>query len=161
MYLINITEYFYKYCRRSVKSKCLKYDQFLSVEKLRTAIIAFIDTWNEFFAHPFKWSYTGKGLYAKAVRRFCRLLSIQTDQMDSKFLTSQLLLMSNIADNYLKSIPVADWLQLLDLAGQSDKYINKIIELESGPKRQEKARLAYARFIQTVLLKDLHLAKAA
>jgi transposase len=144
-----------------LKSKCLKYDQFLSVEQLRTAIIAFIDTWNEFFAHPFKWSYTGKGLYAKAVRRFCRLLSIQTDQMDSKFLTSQLLLMSNIADNYLKSIPVADWLQLLDLAGQSDRYINKIIELESGPKRQEKARLAYARFVQTVLLKDLHLAKAA
>jgi hypothetical protein len=142
-----------------LKSKCLKYDRFLSVEHLRTSIMTFIDTWNEFFAHPFKWSYTGKGLYAKAVRRFCRLLSIQTDQMDSKFLTSQLLLMSNIAENYLKSIPVADWLQLLDLAKQSDKYINKIIELENGPKRREKARQAYARFVQTVFENDSLLAE--
>lgn len=144
-----------------LKSKCLKYDQFLSVEHLRTAIMAFIDTWNEFFAHPFKWSYTGKGLYAKAVRRFCRLLSIQTDQMDSKFLTSQLSLMSNIADNYIESIPVPDWLQLLDLAAKSDKYISNIIEMETGPERHKKARQAYTRFLETVIGDNLHLARAA
>jgi transposase len=144
-----------------LKSKCLKYDQFLSVEQLRAAIIAFIDTWNEFFAHPFKWSYIGEDLYAKAVRRFCRLLSIRTDQMDSKFLTSQLLLMSNIADNYLNSIPAADWFQLLDLAAQSDNYINKIIERETGPIRHKKARQAYARFVQALIDNDSRLAKAA
>jgi transposase len=144
-----------------LKSKCLKYDHFFSVQELRAAIIAFIDTWNEVFAHPFKWSYTGKDLHAKAVRRFCRLLSIQTDQMDSKFLASQLLLMSNIADNYIKSIPVPDWLQLLDLAAKADKYINNIIEMETGPERQKKARQAYTRFVETVIDNDHHLAKAA
>lgn len=134
-----------------LKGKCLKYDHFFSVEQLQEDIIAFIDTWNEFFAHPFKWSYTGKDLYLKAVRRFCRLLSIQTDQMDSKFLTSQLLLMCNIADRYIKLIPVADWLQLLDLATQSDKYITSIIEKEIGPNRRKKAQQAYDRFIETVI----------
>lgn len=143
-----------------LKSKCLKYDQFFTVQQLRASIVAFIDTWNEFFAHPFNWSYTGKDLYAKAVRRFCRLLSIQTDQMDSKFLTSQLLLMSNIADNYLNSIPSADWFQLLDLAARNDKYINKIIEMETGPNRHKKAREAQARFAQAIG-NDLRLAKAA
>ncbi len=144
-----------------LKSKCLKYDQFFSVEQLRESITSFIDTWNEFFAHPFKWSYVGKDLYAKAVRRFNRLLSIQTDQMDSKFLTSQLLLMCNIADKYIDRIPVADWRQLLDLATQSHDYINKIIETETGPKRQQKAHQAYARFVRTLADKDLRLAKAA
>jgi transposase len=144
-----------------LKSKCLNYDQFLSVEQLRAAIIAFIDTWNKFFAHPFKWSYTGEGLYAKAVRRFSRLLSIQTAQMDSKFLTSQLSLMTNIADRYVTSIPAADWFQLLDLAVQSDEYINNIIEGETGPNRQKKARQAYARFAQTVIDNDPRLAKVA
>ncbi len=143
-----------------LKSKCLKYDHFFSVEQLREAIIAFINTWNEFFAHPFKWSYTGKDLYAKAVRRFCRLLSIQTDQMDSKFLSSQLLLMSNIADNYSNLIPVADWLQLLDLATQNDKYITNIIEMETGPNRRKNARQAYARFVETVFDNDQRRAKA-
>jgi transposase len=144
-----------------LKSKCLKYDQFLSVEQLSAAIIAFINTWNEFFAHPFKWSYTGEGLYAKAVRRFCRLLSIQTDQMDSKFLTAQLSLMSNIADNYVNLIRADDWLQLIDLANQSDNYINNIIEMETGPNRHKKARQAYDRFLHTVMDKDLLWRKAA
>ncbi|WP_331460267.1 IS630 family transposase [Desulfosarcina ovata] len=144
-----------------LKSKCLKYDQFQSLEQLRAAIAAFIDTWNEFFAHPFKWSYTGKGLYAKAVRRFCRLLYIKTDQMDSKFLTSQLLLMSNIADNYLNAIPVSDWIQLLDLAAQSDEYICNIIERETGPIRLKKARNAYALFSEALVRNDPRLARAA
>ncbi len=144
-----------------LKSKCLKYDQFFSVEQLRESITSFINTWNEFFAHPFKWSYVGKDLYAKAVRRFNRLLSIQTDQMDSKFLTSQLLLMCNIADKYIDRIPVADWRQLLDLATQCHDYINKIIEAETGPKRQQKARQAYTRFVRTLAAKDSRLAKAA
>ena len=144
-----------------LKSKCLKYDQFHSVGQLRTAIIAFIDTWNNFFAHPFRWSYTGEGLYVKAVRRFSRLLSIQTSQMDSKFLTSQLLLMSNIAENHLESVPNADWLQLLNLAAQSDGYINNIIEKETGPNRQKNAREAHARFAATLAASDPRFAKAA
>jgi len=144
-----------------LKSKCLKYDQFLSIDQLRSAISGFIETWNQFFAHPFKWSYTGGDLYPKAVRRFCRLLSIQTSQMDSKFLTGQLLLMSNIADNYLKAIPAVDWLQLLDLASQSAKYINNIIEKETGPNRRKKAHEAYARFAKTIAANDPRLARAA
>jgi len=143
-----------------LKRKCLKYDHFTSVKQLRIDITGFINTWNGFFAHPFKWSYIGKDLYAKAVRRFSRLLSIQTDQMDSKFLTSQLLLMSNIADNYIKSIPVADWFQLLDLAAQSDKYISKIIEMETGPIRHKKAHLAYTRFLEAVIDNDSRIARA-
>lgn len=68
--------------------------------------------------------------------------------------------MSNIADNYIKSIPIADWFQLLDLAAQSDKYINKIIEMETGPIRHKKARQAYVRFAQAIIDNDPPLAKA-
>ena len=72
--------------------KCLKHGMFLSVELLQEAIEEFIHTWNTFFAHPFTWSYTGEGLHEKAVRRFSKLLLIESRQMDSKFLTSQLTL---------------------------------------------------------------------
>lgn len=144
-----------------LKSKCLKYDHFFSVEQLRETIMAFIETWNEFFAHPFTWSYTGEGLHAKAVRRFCRLLAIQTDQMDCKFLTRQLLLMSSIADDYLDLIPPRDWLQLLDLVTQNHSYIDKIIETETGPCRQAKARQAHSRFTQSLVNSKHKLEKAA
>jgi len=144
-----------------LKSKCLNYGHFSSVEYLRKDITEFIETWNEFYAHPFNWSYTGEGLHAKAVQRFCRLLAIQTDQMDSKFLTSQLLLMSNIAEHYLELIPVKNWLQLIDLATQNDSYINRIIETETGPQRQAKARKAYSRFVQIIENPKQELGKAA
>jgi len=143
-----------------LKKKCLIYDHFSSLEQLRDAIIAFIETWNEVFAHPFTWSYTGEGLHAKAVRRFCRLLALQTGQMDCKFLTSQLLLMSNIAESCLDLIPPADWLHLLACATENDSYITTIIEADTTPRRQHKARHAYSRFIETVINRTESLAKA-
>lgn len=144
-----------------LQGKCLKYGHFFSVEQLCQDIVAFIETWNECFAHPFSWSYTGEGLHAKAVRRFCRLLAIQTEQMDAKFLTSQLLLMSNIADHYIDLIPSADWLQLLQLAVENDQYITNVIEADTKPRRQNTARKAYARFVETVVNRKQPLAKVS
>jgi hypothetical protein len=143
-----------------IKGKCLVYDHFGSVKELRAAILAFVETWNEFLAHPFKWSYTGEGLHAKAVRRFCTLLALQTDQMDCKFLISQLLLMSNLADNFLHLIPAADWLKLISLAAERDAYITGIIDADSKPRRRNKARQAYDQFVQSVILRKQSLAKA-
>ena len=144
-----------------LKSKCLKYDQFFSVEQLCETITSFIDTWNEFYAHPFNWSYTGAGLHGKAVRRFSRLLSIETDQMDAKFLTGQLLLMSNLAEKYLSLIPKADWLHLIHLATEKDDYITSIVESDTRPRGKIKTREAYDRFIETVVNHTEPLAKVA
>ena len=134
-----------------LKTKCLKYGHFASVAQLCHDILSFIETWNVHFAHPFSWSYTGEGLHATAVRRFSRLLAIETDQMDCGFLRNQLLLMSNIAQDYIHLIPAADWLQLLDLATAKTGYITRIIEDDTKPRRQATARQAYSRFQDTVL----------
>jgi hypothetical protein len=144
-----------------LKAKCLRNGQFLSVKSLREAMMTFIETWNEFYAHPFRWSYTGEGLHQKAVRRFCRLLSIETHQMDSKFLTSQLLLMSNIAEHYLGLIPSPDWFELIHLATEKSDYMNNIIISDSRPRGQKKAREAYSRFEETVINHATPLATAS
>lgn len=144
-----------------LKSKCLRHDHFFSVEQLREAIMTFIDTWNEFYAHPFRWSYTGEGLHGKAVRRFCQLLAIETHQMDSKFLTSQLLLMSNIAENYLDLIAQDDWCCLINLAMEKRDYITNIIESDTRPRGQKNALEAYSRFFETVINDTGPLARVA
>jgi len=144
-----------------LKGKCLQYGHFFSVAQLCESIMAFIETWNEFYAHPFRWSYTGEGLHGKAVRRFCQLLFIQTDQMDAKFLARQLLLMSNIKENYLGLIPPADWDRLLNLAVEKRDYITHIIESDTRSQGQKKAREAYSRFLETVLNTTELLAMAA
>ncbi len=144
-----------------LKGKCLKYGHFFSVEQLCQDILAFINTWNTHFAHPFSWSYTGEGLHAKAVRRFCRLLAIETDQMDCGFLKNQLLLMSNIAENDIERIPAADWRQLLHLAIEKDTYITQTIAADTKPRRKKIAWQAYARFHHTLVEPKQHLARAS
>ena len=144
-----------------LKRKCLRPAHFSSVPQLRESILAFIETWNEHFAHPFSWSYTGDGLHAKAVRRFSRLLAIETEQMDCRFLKNQLLLMSNIAEQYIQMIPSTDWSQLLHLAEQKANYMTNIIEADTGPRRQKTAREAYTRFVQTVVNRPKARAKTA
>jgi hypothetical protein len=64
---------------------------------------------------------------------------------------NQLLLMSNIAENYIERIPSIDWFQLLHLANEKKNYITNIIETDTGPRRQKRARDAYARFVKAVI----------
>lgn len=144
-----------------LKNKCLTYDHFHSVEHLIRHILAFIETWNQCFAHPFSWSYTGEGLHATAVRRFARLLALETEQMDPGFLKKQLLLMSNIAETYLQLIPADDWLRLHTLATEKHDYITTIIDNDTKPRRQKQAQRAYARFRDIVLSQQVALLTAA
>jgi len=110
-----------------LNKKCLKHQAFQSVLILQETIEEFIETWNNFFAHPFTWTYTGEGLYEKAITRFNKLLLIQSKQMDIKFLTKQLLLMSNIAKTYSKKVHIKVWKQLHDLIIDKKDYINSTI----------------------------------
>ena len=129
-----------------LQQKCLKHYHFQSVAHLREVILEFIDTWNQHFAHPFTWTYTGEGLHAKAIRRFSKLLLIESTNMDAKFLASQLLLMCNLAENYSSLIPASDWFQLENLYVTKKQYIDDIVENESKPQRRNKVKRALEKF---------------
>jgi transposase len=43
-----------------LQKRVLKRSSFLSEEELQTQVLKFIDRWNEFEAHPFKWNFRGK-----------------------------------------------------------------------------------------------------
>jgi transposase len=47
-----------------VMRKVIRRGNFLSVDDLRDKILAFIDYFNQVLARPFKWTYTGRPLYA-------------------------------------------------------------------------------------------------
>lgn len=129
-----------------LQQKCLKHYHFLSVAHLREVILEFIDTWNQYFAHPFTWTYTGQGLHEKAVRRFNKVLLLESANMDAKFLASQLLLMCNLAENYRSLVPTSDWLQLQELFTTKRRYIDDIIKHENKPRRRNKVIRALEKF---------------
>ncbi len=47
-------------------------------------------------AHPFRWSYDGKGLHKKAVNRFTEILKQAASELEISTLTKHLLLMANL-----------------------------------------------------------------
>ncbi len=53
----------------------------------------------------------------------------------------------NISDLILSK----DWMQLIRLATENDDYITNIIETDTSSRRKKDARIAYARFVQTVI----------
>ena len=67
------------------------------------------ETWNKHLAHPFKWSYTGKG------KRNIIWLEREPDQLDLKFLKIQLQLLQNLLRDYRKEVPQVLWAKLMQI----------------------------------------------
>ena len=129
-----------------LNKRCLKHQSFESVQLLQKTIEEFIETWNTYFSHPFTWTYTGEGLHEKAITRFNKLLLIESKQMDIKFLTKQLLLMSNIAKTYHKKVHTKVWKKLHDLFVDKKNYINSIISASTKERQIAKAQRALDQF---------------
>lgn len=125
-----------------LKSKCLKDGWFESVPLLRQAIYDFIKTWNTYFAHPFTWTYRGEDLHGKVVRRFIKLLQIESQQMNINFLIKQLLLMTNISQRYWMQVDNKDWQQLLNSITQKEFYIKDVIARNDKASKGLKAEQA-------------------
>ena len=121
----------------------MRHQSFQSVQLLQEIIEEFIETWNNFFAHPFTWKYTGEGLQEKAISRFNKLLLIESKQMDIKFLTKQLLLISNIAKTYYGQVHTTRWKQLHDLIFEKIDYIHGIISGATKERQIIKAQKAF------------------
>lgn len=123
-------------------SKCLKDGSFASLEALLRSIDEFVRTWNEYLAHPFTWSYRGEGLQAKAVRRFIRLLHMESSQMEIRFLTKQLQLMANMIRENPTHVDIEEWRRLRDLTLDKHNYLDAIIAAAAKKRRRTKAEQA-------------------
>lgn len=129
-----------------LNQRCLRNQSFQSVPSIQETIHSFIGTWNQWFAHPFTWTYTGEGLQEKAIARFSKLLLIESTQMDAGFLKKQLVLMKNIATTNHSKTHSPEWHKLCELLPEKSSYINSILEGEKKEKTREKASEALHQF---------------
>lgn len=119
---------------------------FGSVDALSAAILAFAGTWSEQLAHPFNFQYDGKGLENVVLRRFTRILDQSPEklaQLDSKFLADLSLLCVRLIDHHGKKVSQDDWLALVEVVTTRKPELEEIIEAETGPIRQPRARMAF------------------
>lgn len=114
-----------------MQAKAVRGKSFSAKEELGDAMIAFCDTWDEHFAHPFRWTYTGEGLAEKVVCRVTDWIALQHKQMKRPFLYKQLLLMTHlVTEGYGAEVPRKRWQALLRVLGEGGDYLAAIIEGE-------------------------------
>lgn len=130
--------------------KCLKYNSFISVDDLVAFIDDFIETWNQYFAHPFNWTYDGSGLHGTAVRRFITHIAIENKYMELDFLSKQMHLMLNLLQNYFKQVNIKDWIALEEIIEEKKIYINNIIKNSDKPRIKKKAEELVPKLLEVL-----------
>ena len=125
-------------------------ESFGSPDELKAALEAFATEWNTLLAHPFKWSYDGTGLHEKAVKRFTKMLQSSVAQMELRILTKQMMLMTNLLNDYVSEVPKESWEQFsVALQSQSDT-IAELIQGEQGPRRKQNAQHAFTNLSEAL-----------
>jgi len=125
-------------------------ESFGAPEQMKIAFNAFVAEWNSVLAHPFRWSYDGKGLHQKVVKRFTEMLRGSVAQIELRVLTKQMRLMSNLLDHYFTEVSEDVWNELARTLASQAVAMADIIQHEDGPQRKKKAEQAMTEL--TVML---------
>lgn len=118
------------------------HSQYGTAEELKEGFDAFLEEWNVLLAHPFRWSYDGKGLQQKAVKRFTVMLNQAPHKLEVTTLVKQLRLMTNLFGHYFNEVPEENWGSLFSALQHSKEILESNIENEKGPKKKKNAELA-------------------
>jgi hypothetical protein len=116
---------------------------FSSPDDFKQAIEAFVEQWNLLFAHPFQWSYDGKGLHEKAVQRFLRAIKQSPRAFDLRTLTKSMKLMTNLMRDYRDVVPVKLWDSLATTMTAQSKAISSFIQEDDRPRRKVQSQNAF------------------
>ena len=142
---LNLVEFWFGILNKKVLN-----ESFGSVEELKESFESFLNEWNTLFAHPFRWSYDGKGLPEKAVDRFTRILRQSAHQIEISGLIKQLKLMLNLLKDGAFEISIKYWSNLCDVFHSNETILKKRIKNEKGSKKKNKAA-AELRLLSTAL----------
>jgi len=131
---LNLVEFWF-----GIMNKKVLNESYGSAEELKESFDAFLEEWNTLLAHPFRWSYDGKGLHEKAVNRFTEMLKQAANKLEISTLTKQLRLMSNLFDQYFYEVSGENWKKLFAVLQSQKAIVRNSIMNEAGPLKKENA----------------------
>ncbi|ETR72362.1 MAG: transposase [Candidatus Magnetoglobus multicellularis str. Araruama] len=144
---LNLVEFWF-----GIMNKKVLCESYGSAEGVAENVESFVEEWNNLLAHPFRWSYNGKGLEEKAVIRFSKILEQSINDLEIKTLTKQMQLMINIFEQYFDEIKTISWKKLCTALKSQEAEIKSSIMKEEGLKKREKAKNTFELLLS--LLKD-------
>ena len=111
--------------------------------------------WNLLLAHPFRWSYDGKGLHDKAVKRFGTMLRNSAAMMELRTLAKQLRLMTNLLQDYFSEVTEETWHQLAVAVSSQSAVVAELIQREGGPRQKKNAQQALDGLITALKFRSI------
>jgi transposase len=142
-----------------MKKNCLDGVSVQSKEALSTNIMDFTATWNNHYAHPYKWTYDGKNLRGKTVRKFTYWLREESSEMTGKFLKKQLNLMTNLISDDKGLVTVGDWENLTVVIEEKLDYLEHVVNsIDAQAYKTTKAKTPEER--ETKILRKIDQAKS-
>ena len=142
---LNLVEFWF-----GIMNKKVLNESYGSVEELKESFESFMVTWNTLLAHPFRWSYDGKGLHEKSVGRFTEMLKQAASKLAIPSLTKQLKLMSNLFSHYFIEVPMAHWEKLYHALLSQETVLRRSIMKEEGPLKKKNAENALNSLLLTL-----------
>ncbi len=142
---LNLIEFWF-----GIMNKKVSNGSYGSPEELKKSFEAFFEEWNTLLAHPFKWSYDGKGLHKKAVNRFTEMLKHAANKLEISTLTKQLRLAGNLFDYYFLDVPVEDWEKLFIALQSQEATVRNSILNENGLRKKQNAENALNALFSTL-----------
>jgi len=129
---LNLVEFWFGILNKKVLN-----ESYGLADELKKSFEAFLEEWNTIFAHPFRWSYSGKGLHEKAIKRFTEVLKQSAIKLEISSLTKQLRLMSNLFSQYFLEVPMEYWENFFDVLRSQEAVLRNIIKCEKGPVKKK------------------------
>ncbi len=142
---LNLVEFWF-----GIMNKKVLNESYGSVEELKEGFESFLKTWNTLLAHPFRWSYDGKGLHKKAVARFIEMLEQAAGKLEVPGLTKQLQLMFNLFGSDTLKLSDEYWERLLAALLSQEEILRNSIINEKGSKKKKKAKEILNLLISTL-----------
>jgi len=123
---------------------------FKTVDDLIENVLMFTEDWNEHYAHPFNFNYTGEGLHRLVLRRTTRILTAQLDQIDAKFIADVCPLMERLLKHHSHELDTEDWTAFAEAFRRQYEGLEGIVANDPGPRRRRRARLAFESLAKVV-----------
>ena len=144
---LNMVEFWFGILNKKVLN-----ESYGSIEELKESFESFLNEWNTLHAHPFRWSYDGKGLPTKAVDRFTRILRQAVHQIEISGLIKQLKLMLNLLKDSAYEISSKYWRNFYDVFCCNEAALKERIRNEEGTTKKKKADVVFNSL--SIALKD-------
>ena len=141
---LNLVEFWFGIMNKKVLNESYGFP-----DELMKSFDAFLAEWNTILAHPFRWSYTGEGLCAKAINRFTEVLKWSAEKLEISSLTKQLRLLKNLFDQYFSDVPLPYWGKFFAVFRMNRKILQNTIDDEIGPRKKENGQKAFDTLSKT------------